>query len=501
MHTPASLPTDRLARVPLSRQAFLRLALAGTAAGVLTGTRPEAAAAAAATPAPQLGIAPGNDARTNRDNLVRALTNSTASVFFPPGDYRLDNSAAANDGRSALLIENFAGTLEMQNGAADSTPTARLVFTDPRQGGLYLHYARYSPGATLIGVHATYAALPTIREEHSKGNITFDNAISPTVRRLNVRGSTGGGLVFWVCRTPSVDDAVVADTMADGVHFANCQDGYGNNIRCKNTGDDGISFVSYTGGPANTGGLLTNSSVTDSRTRGITVIGQSDVTVDHFGVNWSAVAGLLVDRDGYADRTPRNVVFQNGFVYHGGGVTIPANPTNRYGIELADGDEVRLHHITVRDSHSRALTSTATGTVRISRLAIENAGKSGVNLTNGRHYITDVDGEPGITVTGSDNAGFVMTGSELLRYDTIVVADASRTDNLRRAFDFNGNKDIQGGTLRVIDDKNPATGYIVGAYGANTGHLGRIEHRAPHPPAGVPRVQNQSGSSLTYVLA
>lgn len=482
----------------MDRQSFLRLALAGTATGALAGAGllPRRAAAAPVS-AHTLGIRPDHDPRTNRDNLVKALTNSAVWVSFPPGDYRIDNRPEANGGARNVTVENFTGTLEMANGGTDEPPVARLIFIDPLRGGLYLHYRRYSPGARLIGVHATYATAPTVRDD--QGCLTFDGATGPTVQRLTLRGSPAGGLVFWGCRTPSVDDVVVSGTMADGVHFANCQDAYGNRIRCRDTGDDGISFVGYDGMDANTGGLLTNSSATSARARGISVIGHSGVTIDHCGVNRSAGPGMLVGADKYGSRPPRDVTIRNCFVYDGG---VLGTGTSRSGIVFDNCDELRLHHIDVRNPYDRGLSGSTTGTVRISQVSVTDAGGIGADLARGAFHVTDVDGVPGLAVTGAGQVGLALMGTRLLRYDTMTATDTARASSLHRAFNFTDNPDIRGGTLRVADAKNPATGYIVGAYGGrNSGHLGTIDHSAPYPPAGAPRVQNQSGPAVTYVLA
>jgi hypothetical protein len=72
------------------------------------------------TSAYMLGIKPGSPAKKNRENLLKALSNSVRSITFPPGDYFVDNS-----GPSYVVIHDFGGQLKME-------PRARFVSTRTR---------------------------------------------------------------------------------------------------------------------------------------------------------------------------------------------------------------------------------------------------------------------------------------------------------------------------------------------------------------------------------
>ena len=56
------------------------------------------------------------------------------------------------------------------------------------------------------------------------------------------------------------------------------------NLTTRNTGDDGLAFLNYGTFTNNTGGTANNINVYNSQARGITVIGQSGVTITTFHV-------------------------------------------------------------------------------------------------------------------------------------------------------------------------------------------------------------------------
>jgi hypothetical protein len=267
---------------PISRQRFLALTGAGLAGGTLAavGIRPGMAAAA---PAASYGVSPSNSATTNRNNLVAAVAaNNALTITFEPGDYQFDNSAASNPGGGGhIVVLNFAGVFEM-------LPGARLVFTDRTQGGLKF---QNGDGAQFFGVTATYATLPDAR--YDLACIDVVGLTNPIARNVTIDGAPGSGFIFNSCVNPWIDTATITNTMADGLDFFNCQDGYAIHITTNNTGDDGLAFVNYYQGPNYTGGYATDITVTRSKARGITVAGQSGVTIEHFGVNGTSASGIL----------------------------------------------------------------------------------------------------------------------------------------------------------------------------------------------------------------
>jgi len=71
--------------------------------------------------------------------------------------------------------------------------------------------------------------------------------------------------------------------------------------------------LNYASGPNNSGGLASNVVVRNSATRGITVVGQSDVIVSNFLVDTTVDAAILCTEDTtYNTQIPDRVVFRNG---------------------------------------------------------------------------------------------------------------------------------------------------------------------------------------------
>lgn len=474
---------------PLTRRRLLRWTGTGAVAAALAGALPSRAYAAAVS-APDLGITPGGNATTNRNNLVAALQNSSTSITFPPGDYRLDNGAAANGGGGRIAIVGFSGSFDMQAGA-------RLVFTDSAQGGILF---QNGSNTKLTGVTATYATLPNAR--HDLPCLDMEDVSGPTVSNLTVTGSPGSGFIFGRCVNPSITTAHISQTMADGLDFFNCQDGYADHIYTDRTGDDGVAFVNYANGPAYTGGHATNLQVTNSKARGVTVIGQSDVVIDHFGVNWSSASGVMCAYDAtYATRVPTNVTFQNGFTYNGGALT-GGQSGNRFGAEWSAVGEVFFSNVTIQTPGSRGVSGTAAaftqtlpnggtvaqpaGTVHLTGITVTGAPASGFDLHGGSYHLEQ------LTAEETGDIGIAVTDAALLQYGTLTATNTSKTASLHRAFDFEHNTtiDAAAGKLWVYDDQATPTGYVAGFYGTQGGNLGTLYDRVTN---GSLTVQDSSG--------
>lgn len=472
---------------PLNRRRLLQLGatgLAGAAAGAVPAWP---APAYACTSAPDLGIAPGNSPATNRANLVAALAGSTGCITFPPGDYLIDNSGAY------IVINGFAGDLTMQ-------PGARFVFTDKTNRGLNFEGGT---GAAFHGLVATFTApLPASRLDEF---IIFLHTTDTLVEDVDINGSAGAGLMFWQCVRPTALRVNIKNTMADGLHFANCQDGYCDTVFTDNTGDDGVAFVNYESGPANTGGWASNIQVTNSRARGVSVVGQSGVTIDHFAVNWSAASGIYCAWEGapYWTRVPTNVAFQNGFAYNGGALS--GGTGNKFGIEYINVGAISYSNVVIKTPGTRGVagvaraftrthatggnTSEPAGSAHLTGVSVENAPTAGYDMEGGTHVLDAV------SVSGSNETGIFVGFCNSVQYTTMTATNASKTDPLHRAIAFEGNASVQGSSLTVVDNQATATGYVVGAYGTQSGNLGTINDQVTSRDVVV---ENQSG--LTYVL-
>ncbi|MEU7869875.1 right-handed parallel beta-helix repeat-containing protein [Dactylosporangium sp. NPDC049140] len=413
--------------------------------------------AAANPPAPgfvsaaDLGIAPTNSAASNRANLVAALSNSAVCVAFPPGDYQLDNSA------SGVQVNGYGGEFVM-------LPGARLVFTDNTQSGLVFEGGT---GARLSGLTSTFATMPTVRNSPQEC-ILFRSTTDSYLEDVRIDGSAAAGLLFWRCVRPMVVDAVISNTMADGLHFANCQDGRADHITTIDTGDDGVSFVNYDSGPDNTGGLVTNVSVTRSKSRGVNVGGQSGVTIRDVVVNTTVGHGMYCAYDpAWNTRTPSDVRFERARVVQGGAWTAAPGGGTNSGIRVSSAENVTVAEATVDAPGTNGIYASGS-TVTISGATVKNAPGSGCNLQGGAHQVDR------LSVDHANGIGFTVSNADRVEYGTVTVRNAAITHATHRAVNIENNTYVFGGRLWIYDTQSTATGYVVGAYGSQRGSLGAV---------------------------
>jgi hypothetical protein len=429
-----------------------------------------------AVSAPDVGISKYNTPAQNRQNLIKALSHSSRNFFFPPGDYLVDNSGPY------VVIEGFRGKLSFD-------PRARLVFTDTTRRGLVFDGGT---GAEFYGLRTTFKTLPLSQVRHQEC-ILFESSTDTLVRDANIRGSAAAGLVFTVCTRPRVAHAVVTETMADGLYFANCQDARASDVLTENTGDDGVAFVNYASGPDMSGGLATDVTVRKSRARGITVIGQRDVTIERFKVDRTAASGILSAYDEYfLSRTPSNVRFVDGTVKNAGrqpGLS-EKDPSNRAGVEFGRVGSVEFEDIRVTSPATDGVHGWAPdGIVRLYNIRVEDAPGKGFDLDNAAYYLEDLSAQ------GVNRAGIVVTNSRLVKYGKLRSINVSKEDALRRAFWFKNNTWLQGKELHVVDNQTTPTGYIVGTYGAQSGTLGVVYDQVTNG-----KVQMHNTSNLAWGL-
>lgn len=460
-----------------SRRDFLRLSGVGLAGVALFGTAaPAFGQTTSPTPAPNLGIEPDNPnaAIQNRENLVNALRYSSTNVIFPPGDYYIDNSTAEPERglhpSGYIVIDGYEGELTMES-------DARFVFTDNERSGLYFYTGT---DAKFRGFTSAFQTAPANRLS-TAGALTFDNTSDTMVEDTQIYGSPGAGVIFFKSIRPSVYGAVIKGTMADGLHFANCQNGKADDIFAENTGDDGLAFVNYNneGDPDHSGGYATNITVKDGKGRGITVIGQSGVTIDGFTVDGTSFSGLMGAYDEFFNtRVPANALFMNGEVYNAGTVVDPAGKIgNHIGIEIDAVDSVEFRNIKVVSPADRGVTAVATrevsgtateGMIRLTNIEVQDAPAGGFTLLGGTQYLDD------LTVRDVGGRGVYVGNSELANYGKLTSINASKTDTLRRAFDFEHNARVEGGELHVVDNQASPTGYKISTYGTQSGTLGTV---------------------------
>ena len=313
------------------------------------------------TSAHTLGIKPGSSAKQNRENLVKALSGSARSITLPPGDYCVDNS-----GPSDVVIDNFSGRLKME-------PGARFVFTDNSRRGLVF---AGGADARFYGLRSAFKDLPPTRVT-ARECMYFDGTTDTEVRDAEILGSAAAGMLFAQCIRPSVVGATIRRTRADGLHFANCQDAYADNVLTADTGDDGLAFLNYNYLRDYSGGVTTNVTIKRSRSRGIAVVGQRDVVIRDFSVEGSACSGLYCAQEtSWSTRVPSEVRFVRGTVEDAGKLAgMPG--CDRDGIHYANVRSVAFKDIKILSPAHRGVSGVSpAGTVALDNVEVEDAPDS-----------------------------------------------------------------------------------------------------------------------------
>ncbi len=490
-----------------NRRDFLKLTGIGAAGAALLGGAVAFELSRNGDSAPSLGVSPDNDGITNRENLVEALRHSKRRVSFPPGDYVTDNSKAQPERglnpNFHVVIDHFEGELAMEEGA-------RFVFTDNTRRGLFFHGGK---GAKFVGLSTIFEEHPPLRVVPEEC-MTFTSMIDTEVRNTFVDGSASVGLLFWLCVRPAVLSAEIINTMADGLHFANCQDARAEDISTNNTGDDGLAFIDYEDGRRYTGGYAKNITVRDSKARGIAVVGQSGVVIDGFEIDGTNASGLMCAHDAYwKSRVSDDVVIKNGEVRNAGTVVDPAGKTgNKYGIEIDAVDSVEFENIKVFSSTDNGVSGVATrevagvvtkGDIRLSNIEAHDSGavgfelqgraQDGESMSESRYGTYDLDG---LLAKRSGQEGVVVLSAASVRFGTLETFNASRESESGRAFWFADNASVAGGELRVEDDQSPPTGYKVLTDGNGSGTLGAVYDGVVNGD-----IEMEGGSKLPYTTS
>lgn len=475
-------------RDKMSRLQALRLGAAATL-GAVTGGLAGLATRNLSSPSPSTAptlvsdLSPGNPPLENRKAFIESLSGTDGHVVLEAGDYLFDNSYPGSED-SGITVRDFRGRLTM-------LPAARLVFTDPTKRGLRF---RGGTGAVIEGWNSAFQTAPTIRH-NARELLAFTETEDTLVLNCRIEGSAAAGLLFEQCLRPQVIGLSVRDTMADGLHFANCQDVRATGVVTRDTGDDGVAFVNYGGRPDYRGGAASDIRVHRAAARGISVIGQSEVSVDNFSVEDTAASGLIVAREeAYDTRVPSNVRLSNGTVKNAGALSEsrePGDGTPRDGLFLGGvGENVAINDVSLLRSRERgvqALYGDNSPRVRLNNVYVKEAGSEGVRLRDQAQVSLDE-----VCVEGSAGVGFEFLDNDRVDYGRLLATDTCRANTSNRAFNFERNRLIHGELLQIqaSDQSSEYLGTGVNASGTHEasgepqrGVYGRIDHLVEPPPA------------------
>jgi hypothetical protein len=277
------------------------------------------------------------------------------------------------------------------------------------------------------------------------------------------------------------------DSLADGLHFANCQDPQVTNLTTLNTGDDGLAFVNYAIYPNNSGGLAQNIKVQNSKARGITVMGQSNVMVSEFQIQTTSGSGVLVAQDlAFNTRIPAGVRIQNGTIQGAG--TLGPLGGNQFGIEFNSQVDVTFSNITVLDSASTGLSGTAPkGSVTVNNVKVQSPRNGGGFL----FYQTSSVQISDSIAQNTPSYGFLFLQSPQVVAQGLTAINTALSDTLRRAIWFENGRSILATDLKIVSATGAAN--VVGAYqGSGYTQSGAIKGITAAITGGTLSIQNNS---------
>lgn len=410
-------------------------------------------------------VKPANSGATNRTNLISALTGSSATYYFPAGDYTIDNAAGP------ALIMNCSARLIF-------APGARLIFPDNTKGAL-----RFNTGTNLRleGITILYTSNATTRtDEHA---LLIEEHVNLLIERASMTGPPGQGIALFVCDRPRIVGCEVSYTRSDGVHVANCIDAEVDGLAIDTTGDDGLAFLNYPAYADNSGGKATNITVRNCGARGITVLGQRGVEISNFYIDGTLGAGIFCGYEsfwngtGAGARVPRDVHYHDGIVKNAGAFAGYGHTQDLtdYGSLAPYGIYAQSTHTTIpaeRISFSDievdattlwgALGRLQSGAVTMRGIRIRNATGMGFNFEL-CELVTISDCE----IDACTNSGIRFLNNHHVIMSDVTAKNTSTASSLNRAFEiltsnastWNTQNIIASG-LKIIDTQATPTGYV-----------------------------------------
>ena len=148
-------------------------------------------------------------------------------------------------------------------------------------------------------------SLDTSTKLHTK------NADNVRIRNVVIDGANSAGMLFNNMTNFVIENCVVRNTKADGIHITNgCKNGIVQNNFAYNVGDDGIACVSYLEkGSQVENVVILNNIVDTTNARGISNIGSKNITIKNNNINGTNSAGIIVAHEsGYNTYSPVNTI-------------------------------------------------------------------------------------------------------------------------------------------------------------------------------------------------
>ena len=214
---------------------------------------------------------------------------------------------------------------------------------------------------------------------YTGAKVAVQDATNFSIENIHIGSSSAAGIIMNNSSYGHIAGNIVENTRADSIHMVNgAHDLVVEQNRVERSGDDGISVVTY-----GNAGMVNHITVRDNEVldsvggRGLTVVGGSDVTIEHNTVKSSAGnAGVYIACEGsYSTQAAHNVRVSGNTVIDAGGLTSGHGAITIYNsragyvnddITLADNDIVNPRKMGIlvvgsAEQHLAAYGNTITG--------------------------------------------------------------------------------------------------------------------------------------------
>jgi hypothetical protein len=426
------------------------------------------------------------DGLTNDSPALQSTidNNPNAVIYFPLGNYVLDNPSA---NQSGLLFFGFHGTAIMANGARFLCDTATA------SAGQCIKIDR-SSGASFDNFRVGYTQeqnLPLSRTSAISNGILVQNSSTLNFGNTTVEASTGSGI--WVTDSTGISflgGTSVSKTTADGLHFENVGNATVVGYTGRNTGDDSLAATNITTSNPNCGLNASNIQIYQSHSRGIVSAGACGSSFSNFYIENTSNSGLGVVQDQTINsRIPVNNTFSNGTVVNAG--RYPGIPGSKDCIDIAESSATTVSNVEcstpmidglfVFGGADQVTVSgvTVDGAANVGFQAVESTNVSLSNTINRNsvysgYAIQSLQGGSmvGVATCSSGVYGFYhsaainFTESNLMSYDSAENSSMHRVwwaENSSQAVSVNG--------FSILDDQTHTAPDVVGGFGDASGSI------------------------------
>lgn len=363
------------------------------------------------------------------NSAIAALASHHATLYFPPGKYRITGGLSSIASKTQLTIYGVGAEIYNDTG----TSGGNIFVFDSTSSGIEIYGLAFSGTSTVrgsgIGIRS-YSSNTYIHDLAFYAGACSDFAIHIS--------NSGAGYTTNV----RVENNSITGPLGDGIHVGNAGDVIIAGNTLISTGDDGIAVIADSAAAPPFRVAVLSNKIYNALADGIRVNEANDVSVIGNQIYRTATAGIEVDRYTSTTAYSSHIYIKGNTIYdavHAGAgprgaiwvkfVLASAVTDNDIydqvsgsGICFLDFNDLTISHNTVRGSISRAIAADDTTTTNVAAnwygLVVTN-NIIQYNAANETIYLVPASGKVinNILVTG--NTGNQLPGGNWIYYDRV----------------------------------------------------------------------------------